>query len=388
MRSSRSDPSAGSRGGERHRARSSRCRREPAREWRHGGPVRASARSPSSLRLLPGERGGEHDLVARRDQLQVADRDRRPAEHVERPEERRRAGSAPRARRSRPEARRSRARARRRDRPRADRSATSAPHREPSRPPPARPSAPPPASPRTFSPYSSARAGNVARCASAASWKKSGQVSAGGSGIAVSTTCAPSSSSRSTYASAAWLTRGRRAADGGRLRQQAHRQAGRAVVEGSARRRAPTTSSPRRRPSSPSARPCRSSGRAGRRRRSGPAPRRLQPDDAAARRGQTDRAACVGPDSEVAPARGERGRVAPRRATGRPPGQARILDGAVPGVLARDPPRELVQVGLADDDGPGRDQPLDRGRSARRERGRRRSSSRTSCGSPPCRSGP
>ena len=38
------------------------------------------------------------------------------------------------------------------------------------------------------------------------------------------------------------------------------------------------------------------------------------------------------------------------RAAGRPPWVERVLDRAVPGVLARDAPRELVQIRLADDD--------------------------------------
>ena len=59
---------------------------------------------------------------------------------------------------------------------------------------------------RTLSPYSSARDGNVARCDSAASWKKSGHVSPGASGIVVSTTRAPSASSCATYCSAERLS--------------------------------------------------------------------------------------------------------------------------------------------------------------------------------------
>ena len=48
---------------------------------------------------------------------------------------------------------------------------------------------------RTFAPYASARDGNVARCASAASPLKRGHVSAAGSGISAASTRAPSCSS-------------------------------------------------------------------------------------------------------------------------------------------------------------------------------------------------
>ena len=84
------------------------CRTPPRRSGRRLDVVRrdadvidprcAHARSLSELgaacndllrTALPGEPGGEHDLVARCDELQVADRERRPAEHVERAQERR-----------------------------------------------------------------------------------------------------------------------------------------------------------------------------------------------------------------------------------------------------------------------------------------------------------
>src|SRR4029077_4608503 len=60
-----------------------------------------------------------------------------------------------------------------------------------------------------LSPYSSARAGKVARWDSLASWKKTGQVFASGSGKSAATQRAPSCSNRSTYASAAGLGYGR-----------------------------------------------------------------------------------------------------------------------------------------------------------------------------------
>ena len=50
-------------------------------------------------------------------------------------------------------------------------------------------------------PYSSARAGNVAACARPASCRNTGHVSTAGGGISVSTTRAPSASSRSDHAS-------------------------------------------------------------------------------------------------------------------------------------------------------------------------------------------
>ena len=94
------------------------------------------------------------------------------------------------------------------------------------------------------------------------------------------------------------------------------------------------------------------------------------------------------PMPEVAEARGERRGVAARRAAGRAARVARVLHRPVPRVLARHAPRELVQVRLADDDG------ARRARAARPPvpcgpaRGPRRSSSRTSCGCRRCRSGP
>ena len=93
-------------------------------------------------------------------------------------------------------------------------------------------------------------------------------------------------------------------------------------------------------------------------------PARLQPDDAAARRGQPDRAAGIGAEAELAEPGRERRRVAARRAAGRAPRQAGVLHRAVPGVLARDAPRELVQVRLADDDRARGDESLDGRRGA------------------------
>ena len=114
----------------------------------------------------------------------------------------------------------------------------------------------------------------------------------------------------------------------------------------------------------------------------------LEPDDAAARRRQPNRAARVGAEAEVAEPGGERRGVAARRAAGRTPRMRRVVHRPVPRVLARHAPRELVQVRLADDDRTGRRRAAAPPRRFASARGRRRSSSRTSCGCPPCRSGP
>ena len=76
-----------------------------------------------------------------------------------------------------------------------------------------------------FSPYSSARAGNVATWDEAASWKKTAHVSPSGSGTSASTTRAPSDSSLATCASAESQAGGRsRASICGRLAQETDRQ--------------------------------------------------------------------------------------------------------------------------------------------------------------------
>ena len=151
-----------------------------------------------------GERRREHALVGGCGELEVSDRDRRPAEHVEGPQKRRELE---------PDlelvavVRRQRPRDRRGD-VEVDRRPVGAPARDRLARRPASSGVTAWAASsfvRTFSPYSEARLGKVARCASAASQLKSGQVSAGGSGISASTTRAPSASSRSTYCSAAGL---------------------------------------------------------------------------------------------------------------------------------------------------------------------------------------
>ena len=204
----------------------------------------------------------------------------------------------------------------------------------------------------------------------------------------VSTTRAPSSSSRSTYASAGAVDRGRRPADRRRLRQQPDvRPESRGSGTGS-----PVSTD---HISATSATDVASGPTVSKLGHSGKTPsvgmrpqRRLQPDDAAARRGQPDRAPGVGAEPELAEAGGQRGRVAARRAARRAPWTQRVLDGAVPVVLARDRPTR-TRAGS-----PCRRRRRRLRRAARPRspsspgRGRRRSSSRRSCGSRRCRSGP
>ena len=201
-------------------------------------------------------------------------------------------------------------------------------------------------------PYSSARAGNVAACARPASCRNTGHVSTAGGGISVSTTRAPSASSRSDHASTWSLL-----------------SVSRPSPSRGARRRSPTV-----RPAScgsGTARPLRtdhsaavSSTVAGHRpdgveRRAeridpvdrDPAPARLQRDDVAGGGGESHRAAGVRSDREVAEARGESRPVAAGRATRRPAGMGGVVDGAVPLVRAEHPPRELRQIRLPDDRG-------------------------------------
>ena len=163
-------------------------------------PQRATSRTSARKRRAPRRAPAARTTSSRRcDELQVADRERRPAEDVERPQEGGQPESARRARRSPPAAARRRARARRRDRRRAGTSRQRATDsRGARRPRPGRPPARARASRGRCRRTRRRATGKVARCDSAASWKKSGHVSPGGSGIAVSTTRAPSASSRST----------------------------------------------------------------------------------------------------------------------------------------------------------------------------------------------
>ena len=84
----------------------------------------------------------------------------------------------------------------------------------------------------------------------------------------------------------------------------------------------------------------------------------FKPHRAAARGRDADRAARVGTQREVAEAGGERGAAAAGRAARRLAGLGGVVAGAVPLVLADHAPRELGQMGLADDDGACVDQPL------------------------------
>ena len=95
-------------------------------------------------------------------------------------------------------------------------------------------------------------------------------------------------------------------------------------------------------------------------------PARLQADEPAAGGRQADGAAGVRRQRRGRETGRERRRVAAGRAAGRPARMHWVLHRPVAGVLARDAPRELVQVRLADDDGARRHEALHRGRAARR----------------------
>ena len=97
------------------------------------------------------------------------------------------------------------------------------------------------------------------------------------------------------------------------------------------------------------------------------APARLQAHRPARGRRQPDRAAGVRSEPEVDEPGGERRRVPGRRAAGGLPGMERVVDGAVPRVDAEHAPRELGQVGLADDDRAGVERSLDDGRVGGRD---------------------
>ena len=353
--------------------------------------TRRTSRRRSSVRALgplPREPRREHALVGRRGELEVADRERRPAEHVERAQERRQLEAHRRARRSPPAAAAPPRPARRRGRPRAGSRATGA---TASRARAASSGVTDWAASsfaRTFAPYSRARAGNVARCDSAASQLKSGQVSSGGSGISASTTRAPSASSCSTYCSAARFPgSGGPPTDGGRVSSPTVSPASSGSGTGaSASTDHISATSATVRAIGPTV------SKVGHEREHAverdAAPARLEPDDAAAGRRQPNRAARVGAEPDVAEPRGDGSGVAARGAAGRAAGLRRVVDGAVPGVLARHAPGELVQVRLADEHRPRRQQPLERRWPSGPGRGRRRSTSRTSSGSRRCRSGP
>ena len=243
---------------------------------------------------------------------------------------------------------------------------------------------------RTFSPYSSARAGKVARC------DVGRLVEEERPGVVGRLRDAPPRR-RARRASRAARRTPRRAWFSGRAgrRPTAAASAGRRSARrsrgcGTARRSAPTTS-PRRRRRVVAIGPTVSKRRA---EREDAVDRESVPSSASARRRRSTRPA----GGSSSPCRCRcRGRRAPRRApprcrpTSRPscgPGMRRVLDGSVPRVLARHAPGELVQVRLADDDRSGGDEPLDRRRRACRARAPRRSASRRSCAIPRCRSGP
>ena len=214
-------------------------------------------------------------------------------------------------------------------------------------------------------------------------------MSPGGSGISVSTTRAPSASSRSTYCSAARFSGSAGPpTDGGRVSsptrqpgepRRGHRRAGehrphQRDLRDRARHRA---------------RPCRRSGTSGNTPSTGIRPQLgLSPTTPQQAAGQADRAARVGAEPEVAEARGEGGGIAARRAAGRAAGLRRVLDGAVPGFWLVTPQANSCRFALPTSDRARREQPLDGRAPSGPGRGRRRSTSRRSSGSRPCRSGP
>ena len=93
---------------------------------------------------------------------------------------------------------------------------------------------------------------------------------------------------------------------------------------------------------------------------------RLQPDDAAQRRRLADRSAGVGAERERRHAGGDGHRRSAARSAGNAIGRPRIPRRAERRVLGRRSHRELVAVGLADDDGAGRLEPRDDGGVERR----------------------
>ena len=169
-------------------------------------------------------------------------------------------------------------------------------------------------------PYSSARLGNVAACDWAASWRNTGQVSAGGPGISASTTRAPRASRRSTHASAASLASVSRpsARFGARRRRPIVRPARPRLGHRPSGQHRPERGDVGDRPPE---RPDGVEGGAEREHavdRDVPVPR-LEPDDLARGGREPDRAAGVGADPEVAQARRDRRGVPARRPAGRPP---------------------------------------------------------------------
>ena len=173
--------------------------------------------------------------------------------------------------------------------------------------------------PRTLSPYSAARAGNVARCDSRRLVEEErpgvgGRLGDLGLDDARAELLEPLDvllGRRGSRASAGPPT------DGGRVSSPTVSPASRGCRERRACR-APPTSPRRRRPCVAIGPTVSKLGQSGKTPSVGMRPQlRLQADDAAARRGQSDRAAGVGAEAEVAEAGRERGGVAARRAAGR-----------------------------------------------------------------------
>ncbi len=89
---------------------------------------------------------------------------------------------------------------------------------------------------------------------------------------------------------------------------------------------------------------------------------RLQPDHSAVRRRDADRPAGVGPHRGEHHIRRNRGARSAARSAGNPAGVVGVAHRAEMRVSRRDPVRQLVQVGFADQDGASRRQPLDHSR--------------------------
>ena len=221
---------------------------------------------------MPRERRGEHRLVARRDELQVADRDRRPAEHVERAQERRGRDADVELVAVDGAARRPRAPARRRGRPRAGRSATRARRLLRDVTSAGSTSCACSSLVRTFGPYSSARDGErgTVRLGGLVEEERPGVGGrVGDHRLDDAARRAPRGARRTPR------PRGSRPAQGRpqtAAASAARRSAPQAAAPGAAPPRAPTTSPPPPGRWSPWARRCRSCGRAETRRPPAPAP--------------------------------------------------------------------------------------------------------------------
>ena len=136
--------------------------------------------------------------------------------------------------------------------------------------------------------------------------------------------------------------------------QQADRELRRAAARARHGRRAPTRGGRRPPPFRPIGPTVSSDGQSGKTPSSGTRPQRdFSPTVPQAADGSRIEQPVSVPIAEVDEPRGERRRVAGRRATGRPPRMERVVHRAVPRVRAEHAPGELGQVALADDDRAG-----------------------------------